>query len=136
MKEPNLMIFSNSDAGNGNAGCPESSVRPPGNSRQLLTEEERREVRQRQREDSIRYRSMALREKDKDPALAEIHRLISVAVPVMVRAEAERIRAELVNLVEETVHRILADELPEAIDFLHTCKEASQNGQPAQTVGG
>lgn len=85
---------------------------------------ERRRIRQRQRADANRYRTLAQRESQ-----ADIQHLLAVALPAMVRAETQRLRAELHAVVRAEVQQILAEELPEAVEYLtRGRREVARNG--------
>lgn len=102
------------------------SLQPePGNSllarhlgSEAAAEAARRSIRQRRREDAMRARAADRPETRADgvpegPALAELSAL----------------RAELPSLVETEVQRVLAAELPAAVRYLVSAREATRNGK-------
>lgn len=82
------------------------------------------------RDDALRYRAAAERLGRGGADDAEVHRLRDRLGDV--RREMARLRAELPALVDAEVRRILADDLPEAIEYLVGRREVPRNGTAAQ----
>jgi hypothetical protein len=85
--------------------------------RRCQAADERRFVREQLRSQRRRRR------RDTLPAARELARLF--------RLHPRRFRRALTDLIESEVIRILADQLPEAIEFLVANREVSRNGQAA-----
>jgi hypothetical protein len=93
-------------------------------------EEARRRLRLHEREARDRIYRLEERHRreryDQDyPTRVEVREMIDHAVT----RERQRFAAELPRLVEEEVYRILADQLPEAVQYLIDCGGSNANGR-------
>jgi hypothetical protein len=92
-------------------------------------------IAQADRRDSLRYREASSRlERDSQGNAHELRSLLDVTRWLRdqigdLRRESAQLRAELPAWVEAEIERILADQLPEIIDYLLARMEASRNGQ-------
>jgi hypothetical protein len=116
-----------SDGESEQAGCPVSLLDLYCGSKQA-GDEARETIRRRERADALRNRAMALTDRGESHVNAETRRL---RVQILeVRREIAQLRAELPGRFSQQ----LAEELPDAHDFLHARAGVSRNG--AQAHGG
>ena len=91
-----------------------------------------------ERRDAIRYRAAALRLERQDGTGDSELRILRQEVRSLhdwfadLRREVARLRAELPSLLEAELARVLADQLPEALDYLLAHREVSRNGTATQ----